>query len=97
MAREDLGEYVEKMVEMVPMSDRRVYLILGIAAEELFTYEITQLCPVITLTSSYKLRKIRGIQKQKEKRLTRSLPSLKAPELPTAILSSKDSVAASGG
>jgi hypothetical protein len=49
-------------------------MIRGIAASEPFIYEITVLCQVIALTSSYKLRKIRGIQKQKEKRLTRSLP-----------------------
>ena len=60
-------------------------MIRGIAAEEWFIYEITQLCLVITLTSLQKLRKIRGIQTTKEKRLTRSLPFTQAPELPTAI------------
>jgi hypothetical protein len=57
---------VEQMVERSPMSN-----------QEGFIYEILWLCPVIPLTSSYKLRKIKGIQKQKEKRLTRSLPSLR--------------------
>jgi hypothetical protein len=50
------------------------HLIRGIAASEGFIYEITWLCPAITLTNLHQLRKIRGIQKQKEKRLTRSLP-----------------------
>ena len=49
-------------------------MIRGIAASEPFVYDIVLLCLVITLTSLDELRKIRGIQKQKEKRLTRSLP-----------------------
>jgi hypothetical protein len=59
-------------------------MIRGIAAEEWFIYEIMRLYPVITLTNLDGLRKIRSIQKQKEKRLTRSLPFTQAPELPTA-------------
>jgi hypothetical protein len=49
----------------------------GIAASEEFVYEITRLYSGITLTPLDNLRKIRDIQKQKEKRLTRSLPSLR--------------------
>ena len=49
-------------------------MIRGTAAEGQFVYEILWLCPVFALTSLDELRKIRGIQKQKEKRLTRSLP-----------------------
>src|ERR671915_1125478 len=49
-------------------------MIRGIAALEKFIYEIMLLCLVMTLTSLHELRKIRGIQKQKEKRLTPSLP-----------------------
>jgi hypothetical protein len=49
-------------------------MIRGIAAEGLFVYEIMWLCLVIALTNLDELRKIGGIQKQKEKRLTRSLP-----------------------
>jgi hypothetical protein len=74
---EALEDYVEKTLGKVIQCQthlRRGYLIRGITIEEGFLYEIMQLCLVITLTSSYKLRKIRGIQKQKEKRLTRSLP-----------------------
>jgi hypothetical protein len=44
---------------------------------------------VIPLTSIDDVRKIRGIQRTKEKRLTRSLPFTKAPELPTAIPTNK--------
>jgi hypothetical protein len=50
------------------------HLIRGITAEEQFVYEIMRLCPVIPLTSLHQLAKMKGIQKQKEKRLTRSLP-----------------------
>jgi hypothetical protein len=53
---------------------RRGDLIRGIAAEGLFLYEITVLCQVIPLTNPHALRKIRGIQHTKEKRLTHSLP-----------------------
>jgi hypothetical protein len=53
---------------------RREDMIRGIAAEERFVYEIMWLCLEIPLTSLHQLHKIRGIQKQKEKRLTRSLP-----------------------
>ncbi len=60
-------------------------MIRGIAAEEGFIYEILLAGLVITLTIPHKLPKIRGIQKTKEKRLTRSLPFTKTPELPTAI------------
>ena len=49
-------------------------MIRGIAASEQFIDEIVLLCQVIPLTNPHALRKIRGIQKQKEKRLTRSLP-----------------------
>jgi hypothetical protein len=51
-------------------------MIWGIGASGRFIYEIMLLYPVVTLTSLDELRKIRGIQKQKEKRLTRSLPLL---------------------
>jgi hypothetical protein len=71
---------------MSELSEKRG-MIRGIAASEKFLYEIVQLCLVMTLTSLHQLRKIRDIQKQKEKRLTRSLPFTKAPELPTASLS----------
>jgi hypothetical protein len=63
-------------------------MIRGIATEEQFLYEIMWLYLVITLTNLDELRKIRGIQGtkvQKKRRLTRSLPFTKAPELPTAI------------
>jgi hypothetical protein len=49
-------------------------MIRVIAAEEWFLYETMQLCLAITLTNPHALRKIRGIQGTKEKRLTRSLP-----------------------
>ncbi len=49
-------------------------MIRGIAAEEWLVYEITWLCLEIPLTRLHELHKIRGIQKQKEKRLTRPLP-----------------------
>ena len=52
-------------------------MIRGTSTEERFVDEITQLCLAITLTNLHQLRKIRGIQKQKEKRLTRSLPLLR--------------------
>jgi hypothetical protein len=57
----------------------------------------TLLCLVIPLTSSYKLRKIKGIQKTKRKAADPLSAFTKAPELPTAIQNTKDSVAASGG
>jgi hypothetical protein len=59
-------------------------MVRGIAASERFIDEIMWLCLGTTLTSLRQLHKIRGIQKQKEKRLTRSLPFTQAPELPTA-------------
>ncbi len=54
-------------------------MIRGIAAEELFIYEIMWLCLVIALTSLQKLRKIRGIQGTKEK-TTSELSSFVRPE-----------------
>jgi hypothetical protein len=77
------GGYSRKVAQCQTYQ-RRGGMIRGIAAEERFVYEIMQLCLVITLTNLDDLLKIRGIQKQKEKRLTRSLPFTKAPELPTA-------------
>jgi hypothetical protein len=59
------------------MQMRRGHLVRGIAAEGRFLYEVTVLCQAVALTTLDELRKIRGIQKQKEKRLTRSLPLLR--------------------
>jgi hypothetical protein len=71
----NISSTVEDTVERSPnASQRRGGMIRGIAAEERFVYEIMQLCLVITLTNLDDLLKIRRIQKQKEKRLTRSLP-----------------------
>jgi hypothetical protein len=52
-------------------------MIRGIAAKKGFLYEILWLCLESALTSLDELRKMRGIQKQKEKRLTRPLPLLR--------------------
>jgi hypothetical protein len=72
-------------------------MLRGTAAKERFIYEIMLLCPVITLTTFVGLGKIRGIQGTKEKTADLLSAFTKAPELPTAIPSSKDSVASSGG
>jgi hypothetical protein len=72
-------------------------MIRGIAAGERFVYEIMWLCLLIALTNLHQLRKIRGIQGIKEKRLTRSLPSLRHQNCQPPIPNAKDSVAASGG
>jgi hypothetical protein len=72
-------------------------MIRGTAAEERVVYEIILLCLIMTLTSLDDLRKIRSIQKQKEKRLTRSLPSLRHQNCQPQSPYPKDSVAASGG
>jgi hypothetical protein len=53
---------------------RRGHLIRGIATSGRFIYEIMVVSLIITLTNLDDLLKIRSIQKQKEKRLTRSLP-----------------------
>jgi hypothetical protein len=59
-------------------------MIRGIAAEERFAYEIMLLCLVIPLTSSYKLRKIRGIQRTKEKTASALSSFVRHSELLTA-------------
>jgi hypothetical protein len=64
----------EKVTEGHPMSNEKGTNDPGNSRLEWFLYEIMQSCLVITLTSLHQLRKMRDIQKQKEKRLTRSLP-----------------------
>jgi hypothetical protein len=64
----------EKVTEGHPMLNEKERNDPGNSHLEWFLHEIMQSCLVIMLTSLHQLRNIRGIQKQKEKRLTRSLP-----------------------